>query len=104
VSHLLPAAGGRIRRNAHIGRSQHGLIFCGYRILPDRLLLSRRRKQRYVFLRKQAEQAFAAGEINDLELQKRYAAALAITQNADALEWRRAELQKHQLVQAKLEI
>ena len=36
-----------------IGRSRDGLMFCGYRILPGRLLLSRRRKRRYGEMRRQ---------------------------------------------------
>jgi hypothetical protein len=75
-----------------IGRSTTGLVFCGYRILPDRLLLSRRRKRRYSAIRRQWESACADHAIDARVLQAGYAAAVAITRHADAIAWRRAEL------------
>jgi hypothetical protein len=80
-----------------VGRSRHGLSFCGYRILPGRLLLSRRRRHRYGVLRRRAERAWRAGAIDDLGLQAAYASALALTAHADARGSRRAELRRRPL-------
>lgn len=88
------ALGLEVKRPVRIGRSIHGLTFCGYRILPDRLLLSRRRKQRYREGRAQIERAFAEGHLSSLELQRWYDAVLAITKPSDATAWRRHELHR----------
>ena len=49
-----------VKGAARVGRSSDGLSFCGFRILPDRLLLSRRRKRRYCHLRNDAGARLAA--------------------------------------------
>lgn len=77
-----------------LGRSRAGLSLCGYRILPGRLLLSRRRKRRYAECRRQWEDAWLAGHIDARALQAGYAGALAITCHAGAAAWRRAQLQR----------
>ncbi|MEI2808615.1 MAG: RNA-directed DNA polymerase [Albidovulum sp.] len=86
-----------IKTPVQIGRSRAGLMFCGYRILPGRLLLSRRRKRRYAECRRASESAYAAGWIDARALQAGYAAALAITAHADAAAWRREQLRRHPL-------
>lgn len=82
-----------IKQPRQIGRSEQGLCFCGYRIFPGRLLLSRRRKRRYIECRNKWEFAYRHGSINSLGLQAGYAGALAITVHADAAAWRRQQLQ-----------
>jgi hypothetical protein len=77
-----------------VGRSFQGLSFCGYRILPGRLFLSRRRKRRYAECRRQWEAAYAGGLIDAQTLQAGYTSALAITAHADAATWRRAQLSR----------
>jgi hypothetical protein len=77
-----------------IGRSAHGLNFCGYRILPGALLLSRRRKRRYAEIRRRWEAAYAAGLIDVRTLQAGYAAAHALTVHAEAAAWRREQLRR----------
>jgi len=77
-----------------LGRSRQGLSLCGYRILPGWLLLSRRRKRRYAECRKQWEDAYAAGCIDEQTLQAGYAGALAVTAHADAATWRREQLRR----------
>jgi RNA-directed DNA polymerase len=81
-----------IKIPAIIGRSNMGLVFCGYRIMSDRLLLSRRRKRRYMAIRRYWEWACAVGRIDTLALQAGYASAMAIAKHADSTAWRRAEL------------
>lgn len=86
-----------VKTPVQVGRSGAGLMFCGYRILPGQLLLSRRRKRRYAERRRAWENAWAAGLIDDRTLQAGYAAALAITAHADAAAWRREQLRRRPL-------
>ena len=48
----------QVKQPVRVGRSRYGLSFCGFRILPGRLLLSRRRRRRYAALRNGAERAW----------------------------------------------
>ena len=89
----------RVKAPAKLGRSALGLNFCGYRILPDRLLLTRRRKRRYVAFRREAEAAFVAGRIDAMELQRRFDAIWATTVQADAAAWRRGQLSRAPLAE-----
>jgi RNA-directed DNA polymerase len=86
-----------IKQPVQVGQSRHGLSFCGYRILPGRLLLSRRRKRRYAECRQQWETAYRDGVIDGLGLQAGYASAYAITAHADAIVWRREQLRRSPL-------
>jgi hypothetical protein len=88
-----------IKTPVQVGRSCAGITFCGYRILPGQLLLSRRRKRRYAECRHAWESAYRAGLIDALSLQAGYATALAITAHADAAAWRREQLRRYPLAQ-----
>ncbi len=92
-----------IKQPVRLGRSQDGLAFCGFRIFPYRLLLSKRRKRRYTRARRVAESSFLQGHINARALQTRMDAALAITAGADSRVWRRAQLQRTPLAREVLE-
>jgi RNA-directed DNA polymerase len=81
-----------------VAESRHGVMLCGYRVLPGRLLLSRRRKRRYAECRRQWEEAYAVGTIDARALQAGYSAALGITLHADAVAWRREQLRRVPLV------
>jgi RNA-directed DNA polymerase len=83
-----------VKPPVQFGRSAAGLLFCGYRVLPGALLLSRRRKRRYAECRRKWERAFAAGDIDEATLQAGYSTALAITLHADAVAWRRQQLHR----------
>jgi hypothetical protein len=89
-----------IKRPVQVGRSRHGLSFCGYRILPGQLLLSRRRKRRYAECRRAWEAAYGNGRIDAHTLQAGYACALAITAHADATNWRREQLRRCPLAES----
>ncbi len=86
-----------IKQPVAFGRSTGGLTFCGYRILPGALLLSRRRKRRYAACREKWEQWYAEGRIDARTLQTGYAGALAITAHADAAAWRGEQLRRRAL-------
>ncbi len=81
-----------IKSTVQINRSAHGISYCGYRILPCGLRLSRRKRRRYAERRAHWELAFLAGEIDTHKLQAGYASALAITAHANAAGWRRQQL------------
>jgi hypothetical protein len=87
----------QIKEPVLLGRSRQGLCLCGYRILPDRLLLLRRRKRRYTECRSDWEMAYSNGLVDERTLQVGYAGALAITAHADAATWRRAQLRRRPL-------
>ena len=63
------------------------MTFCGYRILPSRILLSRRGKRRLRTQLKTAEAAYARGEIGAVDLQKRVDSILAPGKCAQAARW-----------------
>jgi RNA-directed DNA polymerase len=83
-----------VKQPVRIGRSRDGLSFCGFRVLPLRLKLSRRRRQRYAIQRRRAEHAWLDGRTDDRGLQTAYAGALALTAHADAAAWRREQLRR----------
>lgn len=93
-----------VKRPVLLHRSREGLSFCGFRVHPDRLLLSRRRRHRYRWHRRCWEAAWAAGRMDERGLQAGYAAALATTAHADAVGWRRAELIRRPLAAELAEI
>ncbi|MBU0655167.1 MAG: reverse transcriptase/maturase family protein [Gammaproteobacteria bacterium] len=82
----------RVKPEPQINRSSRGVSYCGYRVLPGAVLLSRRKRQRYQQLRLQWEQAWLDGEITELELQQVYQSVHAITLHADSDAWRRQNL------------
>jgi RNA-directed DNA polymerase len=81
-----------VKRPVRLGRSAEGLNFCGFRILPYRLLLSRRRRTRYGLLRRRAERLWLSGVLDATGLQAGFGSALALTVHADAASWRRQQL------------
>ncbi len=83
-----------IKRPARIGQSAQGLCFCGFRILPSAILLSRRRRQRYAAVRERWERAFREKRIDGRGLQAGYASAFGMTAAADAASWRREQLRR----------
>ena len=83
-----------VKQPPRIGRSALGASFCGFHILPGAILLSRRRRQRYVKARARWERAFVQGEIDARGLQAGYASALGMTAAANSREWRREQLRR----------
>ncbi len=86
-----------MKEPVRVGRCRDGLSFCGFRVLPSRLLLSRRRRRRYGILRQRAERAWLDGETDAPCLQAAYASALSLTVHADAVAWRREQLRRRPL-------
>lgn len=94
----------RLSLHAHarvgVQRSRLGVSFLGFRVLPDALRLSRRRRARYRRARRRWEEAYRVGMIDRRTLQSGFAAAEAITAHAQSTAWRRAELMLHPPIEA----
>lgn len=94
VVHARDRLGLALRVSRPPSRVSEGVPLCGFRVFPDRLLLSRRRRRRYRLARRSWETAYALGLIDARTLQQGYASALAVTAHADACVWRRGELSR----------
>ncbi|MEL7337971.1 MAG: hypothetical protein AAFN70_17375, partial [Planctomycetota bacterium] len=68
--------------------------FCGFRIFPGVIKLSRRRQLLYQDARSKWERLYLAGIINERALQEGYACAFAITRHGDATQWLRRRVAK----------
>ena len=84
-----------VKDTAQLNRSERGVTFCGYRILPGTLRLARRRRRQYQRRRRHWEAAWRAGRIDARKLQSAYDAVHAITLHADSRAWRRESLRRH---------
>ena len=69
-----------LKDNWQVNRSEYGVTFCGYRVLPVGLGLSRRRRQRYQARRYYWENLYKAGFISATEFQRAMAAVQSIIQ------------------------
>jgi len=85
----------RLSRPPEINRSTHGLAFCGHRIFPGIIRLSKRRQRQYLRTCLRWERRYLQGEASKGELQTGYASAYSITKLADSLQWRRRRLGQH---------
>ena len=88
-----------VKQPTRCGPSKSGLSFCGFRVLPSKLLLSKRRKLRYSLAREKWEEAYLKDHINEKELQAGYSSVLAQTLAADAQTWRCNQLNRKPLAQ-----
>ena len=92
VSFLDSRLGLRAKQPLQINRSTCGVTICGYRVRPDALRLSQRRRRRHLDALKSCEAAYLSGRMNALGLQRASDAAHAITAHSQAVAWRRARL------------
>lgn len=100
IEEFTAASLGLALKPAQIQRSDRGVSFLGFRVLPGVLRLSRRRRRRYASARLRLERAYRAGLIDGNALQAGYAAALAITAHASARAFRAADLRHHPPIDA----
>jgi retron-type reverse transcriptase len=87
-----------IKPSWRLQRSNQGIGFCGYRILPGSIRLSLRRKRRYQQRRRYWEHQYRLGHISATQLQNAYAAVHAILQGTDSAAWRGQNLRLHRPV------
>ena len=83
----------RLKPSIRVNKSQHGITYCGFRILPGIVRLTKRKQRRYRLLRQQYESAWQHNEIDDLALQSAYDSILAATLPAQSKTWRQRDLQ-----------
>jgi len=83
-----------VKKSWQIQRSQQGLTFCGFRVFPAALRLSRRRRRRYSRARRTWEQAYELRLIDGSALQRGYASSAAIAAGAQSTAWRQQELRR----------
>ena len=85
----------KLKANSQVNRTERGLSFCGHRIFPAIIRLTKRRQRLYRSACIRWERRFLEGEIDAFALQCGYASAFSITKHADALEWRRSRMHQH---------
>ena len=71
----------------YINHSRHGVDFLGCRVMPDHVLLNHRSRVRFARKMARLENAYLAGEVDELELQERATSLCAFTQAAGAKSW-----------------
>lgn len=85
----------KIHDPIQINRSDRGISICGFRVFPQVIRLSQRRRRSYRTNRRKWEQRYAAGLVDELQLQVAYASVVGVTCHAEATAWRRRELILH---------
>lgn len=85
----------QVKPTLQIQPSKCGVSYCGFRILPGVIRLSRRRKRRYQQRRQYWESLYLQALISARQLQTAYAAVHAITVGTDSLAWRRENLRRY---------
>jgi len=81
----------KLKKDCEINRSSQGLTFCGYRIFPGIIRLTKRKKRIYRRIVSHWETQYLSGRATMTQLQAGFASALAAVQAADCLAWRRRE-------------
>lgn len=77
-----------LKPEPYINRTRHGMDFLGCRIYSSHVVLNRRSRLRFRRRLRQLEADFAAGRIDDLELQHRGTALVAFTTAGPVSSWR----------------
>jgi retron-type reverse transcriptase len=85
----------QLKPDPRIQRSPQGIAFCGFRVLPGIIRMSKRRKQRYQQRRAYWERLYAEGWIDERQLQTAYAAVFAIGYGTNSVAWRQENLRKY---------
>ena len=81
-----------LKAEPRVQRCLEGLTFCGFRVLPGKVLLSSRQRRRFGEHLFSAEDAYARGELSADGLQKRVTSVLAHVDHAKANTWRARKL------------
>jgi len=86
-----------------IARTTNGMTFCGFRVAPGQVLLSKRRRRRFRLQFDEAENDYAAGNLGSLELQRKMDAVLATTRHAECGNWRKIVVANSQVARGYLD-
>ena len=79
----------RIKPGAHVGRSERGLAYCGFRIRPGIVLASPRKLARYRHGLARIDNAIATGQADPIEAQRAFDGVLATLAGAETSGFRR---------------
>jgi hypothetical protein len=77
-----------LKPSPYINKTAHGLDFLGCRVFPSHIVLNRRSRVRFRRKLRQLENAFLAGELDELSLQHRATALVAFTRTAGVRSWK----------------
>lgn len=83
-----------IKPNVQINKSIHGVTYCGYRVFPNVLRLTQRKKRRYALRRRYWEDQYKLGRVDENGLQTGYASVHAVTVHAQSTAWRKEQLRR----------
>ncbi len=97
-SFLAQERGLDLKENWQLNRTDFGVTFCGYRISPQGLGLSQRRRKRYQQRRLYWENAYKEKRISSLDLQRNVAAVQSIIQGTNT-SWQHANLSLHPAIE-----
>jgi hypothetical protein len=89
-----------INDNIQINRCKEGITFCGFRIYPGTIKLTKRKMNNYKNRRKYWERLYLNGRIDGEKLQSAYSSVHQITAHADSLEWLRKQNNKFDYIEA----
>lgn len=81
-----------LKAEPHARRTATGILFCGFRVMPGKVLLSSRQRRRFGEHLRAAEADHARGALSSDGLQKRMDSALANICHARARTWRTEQL------------
>lgn len=95
IDWLADERGLQVKKTLQIQASKRGVLYCGYRISPHAIGLSRRKKKRYLKRRKHWENCYWHGQIAEFDLQRAGDAVQAITAGTDSLAWRKENLLRY---------
>lgn len=83
-----------LKNGSVINRSNVGGTFCGYRVLPQQIRLTRRMKRRIASNRARWEKAWLGGRINSLQLQAGISSVYSAARHANAKVWCKEQLMR----------
>ena len=87
IQHIKETKRLKVKASYQINRSVQGITYCGYRILPQTLRLTTRRKRRYLERRDYWESQFILGNIDEFTLQQAMASVQSTVVHANARAW-----------------
>ncbi len=78
---------------SQLNKTGRGLPFCGYILYPHYIRLSRRSKRRYIKKMKLLDEMYRTGEWSEASCQRRAQSLVAFTRHADAIQFRKNNMQ-----------
>ena len=87
-----------LKESIQINRSVRGVTFCGFRVLPGTIRLTRRKKKLYKSGLRKWEQAYVSGAIDQYKLQAACDAVHSAAIHAKSREWRKKYLENREII------